>query len=1065
MEEITADGAPEGAGEEVVPPVVVVMVTHDPGEWWEFALASIAEQTYANVATFIVDTASEQDLTARVAAVLPEAHLRRLETDPGFGPAANEAIEAIEGAAFFLLCHDDIVLDPDAIRALVEEAFRSNAGIVGPKLVEWDDPERLLQVGMGADKFGAPSPLVERGELDQEQHDAVRDVFYVPGAATLVRADLFATLQGFDPGIDLLGEDLDLCWRAQIAGARVLVAPGATVAHKEALDERRDTTDRRRLAYRHRLRTVLVCYGPFHRVRVLPQAFVLAIVEALSAIVLGHLRHARDVTGAWTSNLGDRRAIRERRALVKRTRLVSDKEVRRLQVRGSARVTAFFRGQLGANDDRLAGMAGAGRDLAQSVRAPTARLSLVAWIVVLAVLVVGSRDLITQPIPAIGEFVAFRTGAVDLLREWLSGYHAAGLGSDAANPTAFGFLGFSGVLFFGAMGQLRRVLILVLLPAGVLGMWRLARPIGSRRSRVIAMVIYAAMPLGVNSIGHGRWSGLVLYALMPWLINQLARASRLAPFGSVGDTPGPGVLERPLLQRIIILGVLTAVGSMVVPSTVAIMVVTAGALALGGILVGQFRGVLRLLAAAAGGAIVAVVLNLPWSLTFATHDWASAVNARGVAPSGLDASHILRFATGPVGDTALAWAFLAAAALALLIGKRWRLAWAMRGWTVALVGWGVVFVSSRGYLPGVVPAPEVLLAPGAVGLALAAAMGMAAFEVDLPDYHFGWRQIASLFAGAAVLVAIMPVLSASAEGRWNLPGGDFNQYLDRLESPSEAFRSLWVGPASTMPGDAWRLDVPELEDEGPANPLVYQTTSGRTTDVQNLWPGAPQGASSQLREALALAASGQTDRLGAVLAPMGVRYVVVPRRTAPPPFVNEDTTDPAALLDVLGSQLDLAREAMPPGIIVFRNAAWGPVDARLPRDTQVASDAPPLPQRTIPALAGAPEAAPAGTGFASAAGSTSGPALVYLGNAGSDRWQLTVNGAPQHREPALGWANQYTVDASGQLELRYQTSRWRYLELLGVTLLWLFCFWSIWRTRVRKLGEADRAGAREARDL
>ena len=97
-----------------------------------------------------------------------------------------------------MFCHDDVAPAPDAIRLMVEEAFRSNAGVVAPKLVDWDDPMRLLQVGLGADKSGAPAELVEAGELDQEQHDAVRDIFWAPGGFTLVRADLFATLGGFD---------------------------------------------------------------------------------------------------------------------------------------------------------------------------------------------------------------------------------------------------------------------------------------------------------------------------------------------------------------------------------------------------------------------------------------------------------------------------------------------------------------------------------------------------------------------------------------------------------------------------------------------------------------------------------------------------------------------------------------------------------------------------------------------------------------------------------------------------------------------------------------------------
>ena len=88
---------------------------------------------------------------------------------------------------------------PTALRLLVEEAYRSNAAIVGPKLVDFDNPEVLLDVGRAIDRLGGSHTGIETGELDQEQHDGVRDVFYVSSAVMLVRTDLFTELGGFDP--------------------------------------------------------------------------------------------------------------------------------------------------------------------------------------------------------------------------------------------------------------------------------------------------------------------------------------------------------------------------------------------------------------------------------------------------------------------------------------------------------------------------------------------------------------------------------------------------------------------------------------------------------------------------------------------------------------------------------------------------------------------------------------------------------------------------------------------------------------------------------------------------
>jgi GT2 family glycosyltransferase len=133
------------AGDEPVveiPPLVAVVVTHDPGPWFTETLQSLADQTYPDLAVLVIDTASEQDPGDLVHSILPAAHVHYLDHDPGFAGAANLVRELVEGATFYAFCHDDIALDPDALRTLVEEAFRSNAGVIGPKLVSWGQDRR-----------------------------------------------------------------------------------------------------------------------------------------------------------------------------------------------------------------------------------------------------------------------------------------------------------------------------------------------------------------------------------------------------------------------------------------------------------------------------------------------------------------------------------------------------------------------------------------------------------------------------------------------------------------------------------------------------------------------------------------------------------------------------------------------------------------------------------------------------------------------------------------------------------------------------------------------------------
>jgi hypothetical protein len=169
------------------------MVVHEPGEWFDETLRTLAAQDYPNLrALFLLTPAPEAeiaDLTARIRRVLPAAFVRQLASNSGFGPSVNEVLRLVEGDnGFFLLCHDDIALEPRTVRILVAELFRSNAGIVGPKLVDWEQPRLLQYVGLGLDRFGEVDPFVEPGEVDQEQHDAVRDVFVIPSACMLAWA-------------------------------------------------------------------------------------------------------------------------------------------------------------------------------------------------------------------------------------------------------------------------------------------------------------------------------------------------------------------------------------------------------------------------------------------------------------------------------------------------------------------------------------------------------------------------------------------------------------------------------------------------------------------------------------------------------------------------------------------------------------------------------------------------------------------------------------------------------------------------------------------------------------
>src|SRR5450759_2839856 len=82
--------------ETLAPPVVAVVIAHDPGQWFDETLASLGSQDYAELSVLVLDSASAEDLTARVAAALPSAYVRRFEENKGYGATSNEVRSMVD---------------------------------------------------------------------------------------------------------------------------------------------------------------------------------------------------------------------------------------------------------------------------------------------------------------------------------------------------------------------------------------------------------------------------------------------------------------------------------------------------------------------------------------------------------------------------------------------------------------------------------------------------------------------------------------------------------------------------------------------------------------------------------------------------------------------------------------------------------------------------------------------------------------------------------------------------------------------------------------------------------
>jgi GT2 family glycosyltransferase len=1084
-----------------VPAVVAVVVTTGASPWLEESLSSLAAQGYEELSVLVLVTGEGADPTERVGRILPEAFVRLLPGRPGYAAASNEALGMVEGAAFFLLCHDDCALDSDVVHNMVEESFRSNAGVVSPKFVNWDDPSILLHVGMSCDKTGAVVDRIQDGEVDHGQHDAVRDVFVAPGGCILIRADLWRELDGFDAGIVAMGEDLDLSWRSQVAGSRVVVAPDARVRHREAvasgtmplevagvdLDDRHLTLQG--LERRHELRTVLKCYSWFHLIRVLPQALALAVGEVVVALLARDRQRARTVAGAWTWNARHLRELRGPRRQVAAHRLFPDAEVRRLQLRGSARLSRYFsrlthqgfdaanavaatRGTPLRRQERLerpllTGSVGvafsedsdfdelddlgrrSGRDrFGQQVRRSflsTGRQRVVAVIVAALVIVIGTRELFFASLPVVGQLAPL-TGWSASWHHFFSGWQGAGVGTTAPASPAFGIVGIAGTVLLGAMGLTQKILLLACIPVGAIGLSRLMRPLVSPRARVVAAICYLGLPLPYEALGAGRWDGLVAYAALPFIIARLARAAALPPFDQI---VGRG-WRAGRVGQIAALGVIIALATSFAPAVLPMTLVCAVALALGSAMAGQPQRAGRLLGQTALAIGAALVLCAPWVVGTVLAG-GHAVDIFGLPISSSAApgwGEVMRFAIGPTIRSPIVWLLVGGSALPLLLGKGVRLVWAARMWTMACASWVLAFATTHGWTGSFTPSESVVLVPAGIAVATGIGLGISAFENDLAGLAFGWRQVVSGLAVVAVTVGLLPTAAGALDGRWGLPANGVEQplaFLNRL-TPAGAYRTLWLGDPRALPVGGWSVQ----------RGLSYALTTQQLPDAADVWTPAGPGPAQLVSRAVRLAITGQTIHLGQLLAAQGVQYIVVVNGLAPSDghlATSVQAPPPSGIEQALLDQNDLQTVPGVFGVEVFKNAQAMPVTGQRTRPlTPTTTTTWPGPldivgwQPVLSAMANHPSA----TGVLSAG-------TVYAGFAPAGSFTLTQGGRTVGRQPAFGWAAQYPSASAGPATLALKQFPLVPVLVLVEVLSWLalaaaFVGW----LRVPRRGPADQ---------
>ncbi|WP_155848407.1 glycosyltransferase family 2 protein [Arthrobacter sp. 35W] len=558
-----------------------MLIAHNGSSYLPRVLSALDSQTRPVDATVAIDTGSSDGSLDMLERSLGKGRVdSHASLRGGFGAAVRAAV-ALQppgsGTAEWLwLLHDDAAPAPDALAELLAAVERAPSVVVaGCKQLDWDEPRRLVDVGISASRWAERATLIDVDEQDQGQYDVRSDVFAVNSAGMLIRRDIWDQLDGFDAALPGPGDDLDFCWRVRLAGHRVVVVPAARMFHASHRPHALGTSTAAHKAAVHlRLKHAPLWQVPFLAVG----AFLGGMLRFIASLLLKDPGHGFSMMVASWAALLRPAAVARGRAQAARTRIHPRSVIKALQ--SSRRDIASHRRSVAEAyaaadaaahpvdesghghpqhepaalepsllESSLLEPSGDAADdfaaLATRSRIPAAAGGAAVVAALLAAALASLTRFTTAPAVAGGSLLPLSHDMGAILSSATTWWISLGAGLPGrGDPFALVLWLLAGAGVGNGSKAVAWLLVLALPLAG-LGAWFAAGALTRRGlPRAVAALLWGAAPVLLVSLNQGRLGALLAHVLLPWILLGLLRAAGAA-VSAPGTAAKPGTRGVP----------------------------------------------------------------------------------------------------------------------------------------------------------------------------------------------------------------------------------------------------------------------------------------------------------------------------------------------------------------------------------------------------------------------------------------------------------------------------------------------------------------------------------------
>jgi len=220
-----------------MPKVAIVILNWNGRHYLQQFLPSVLQTTYPDFEIIVADNASSDDSISFLTKTYPQIRVIQLSENYGFAKGYNEALKQVQ-AEYYVLLNSDVEVTAGWLDPMVRllDADKTIAACQ-PKILAYKNKNLFEYAGAAGgwlDRYGYPfakGRIFDVCETDNGQYDQQEPVFWASGAAMFIRSSVYHDMKGFDDYFFAHQEEIDLCWRMQLAGYKIYSCPQSIVYH------------------------------------------------------------------------------------------------------------------------------------------------------------------------------------------------------------------------------------------------------------------------------------------------------------------------------------------------------------------------------------------------------------------------------------------------------------------------------------------------------------------------------------------------------------------------------------------------------------------------------------------------------------------------------------------------------------------------------------------------------------------------------------------------------------------------------------------------------------------